>query len=125
MKGIIPLIPVAAILLLILISFFTLFLLSPVFEIVRIIFVILLIIPLVKLLSDYVANYLLNFEDNMALLVGVLLTIPILYLVYVNFFILLLSVVIIYAIFFIGKSLVSEAQKPLFTFTKWFKSERK
>ena len=126
MKGILPLlVPIAALIFLVIAGVVLTIFISGVIEILRIVLLVLLFPPLVKLLADYFASYIMKLDDVSSLVVGIAFSSIIIIVVYMNFYALLITTVILGVLYIGGRYMVSEAVKPVFEFSKWFEARRR
>lgn len=116
---VLPIILVAvAILLGVPLIFFTV----AVIEMVKVILIILLFPFVVKYLSDYILYYLLDLDQKIAMVFGVIGSVIILYMLYMNFYALIIGGAIVYGIYILGRAYINKDPRlnAALSMTKWF-----
>lgn len=92
-----------------------------VIEVVRVVLTIIAIPFLVKFFADDILNYMFKLDEKVSLLLGLMFAIPVAFVLYLNFWALLIGSSILIIIYIFGWAIVSENSKALFSLKSWFK----
>ena len=123
----IPLIPIAAIIVALLLGIPLIYFTVAVFEVLKIVMVILLFPLLVKYLGDYLMHYMLDIDERISLAFGAIGSVIIVYVLYLNFYALVIGGIILYAMYIVGRMYIDKDPRlnKALSMTQWFKGGKR
>lgn len=95
-----------------------------VINVLSVVIVILVFPLLVKFIGDYLLYHLVDLDKKVAFVVSVMLSIPIVVVLYMNMWGLIIGAIIIGIVYVAGWSLVEKNMKAAFSIKKWFEEKK-
>jgi len=120
-----PLIPIIILLFTTFFGVTMLFWIATVIQIISVVMIIVLAPFLVKILSDYILYFEFGLSKEVSLILGILMSIPILIILYVNSFWLIVGSMLIFGIYLGARFYFSRrGKKTIGKMLKWFEEKK-